>query len=69
MDHARLRPVERCVLRMSDAGLPDAEIGRRLKRSAEHVGRVRGARGRAEIVVAPRRRGATIRSGHSNAAS
>ena len=41
VDHARLRPVERCVLRMSNAGLPDAEIGRRLNRSAEHVGRVR----------------------------
>ena len=41
MDQARLRPVERCVLRMTDAGLPDAEIGRRLKRSAEYVGRVR----------------------------
>lgn len=33
---------------MSDAGLPDAEIGRRLKRSAEHVGRVR------ELAAVPR---------------
>lgn len=41
MDHARLRPIERCVLRMSSEGMPDAEIGRRLNRSAEHVGRVR----------------------------
>jgi hypothetical protein len=38
---AELRPVERCVLRMSEAGLPDIEIGRRLHRSADHVRRVR----------------------------
>jgi hypothetical protein len=38
---APLRPVEKCVLRMSDAGVPDAEIGRRLHRSADHVRRVR----------------------------
>ena len=38
---ALLRPVERCVLRMSEAGVPDSEIGRRLHRSADHVRRVR----------------------------
>jgi hypothetical protein len=36
-----LRPMERCVLRMTAAGVPDAEIGRRLHRSAEHIRRVR----------------------------
>jgi hypothetical protein len=38
---ARLRPVERCVLRMTRDGLPDDEIGRRLRRSPELVGRMR----------------------------
>jgi hypothetical protein len=33
---------------MTEAGMPDAEIGRRLKRTAEHVGRVR------ELTTVPR---------------
>lgn len=39
-DHS-LRPVERCVLRMAQEGVDDAEIGRRLRHSAEWVARVR----------------------------
>jgi DNA-binding CsgD family transcriptional regulator len=35
------RPVERCVLRMSEAGLDDAEIGARLGRSPGYPARVR----------------------------
>ena len=35
------RPVERCVLRMSAAGLDDAEIGARLHRSPTYPARVR----------------------------
>ena len=38
---ALLRPVERCVVRMSEAGVSDSEIGRRLHRSADHIRRVR----------------------------
>ena len=38
---ARLRPVERCVLRMTRDGLPDDEIGRRLHRSPDLVVRIR----------------------------
>jgi DNA-binding NarL/FixJ family response regulator len=43
VDHSLdvLRPVERCVLRMSAAGLDDEEIGARLHRSAAYVERVR----------------------------
>ncbi len=39
-DHG-LRPIERCVLRMAEEGVDDAEIGRRLRHSAEWVARVR----------------------------
>jgi hypothetical protein len=38
---ALLRPIERCVVRMTEAGVSDSEIGRRLHRSADHVRRVR----------------------------
>lgn len=51
----RLRPVERCVLRMSEEGLPDAEIGRRLGRSPEHVRRVRALTAVPRSGAAPRR--------------
>lgn len=40
-DVDRLRPLERCVLRLSADGVPDAEIGRRLRRSPDFVRRVR----------------------------
>ncbi len=36
-----LRPVERRVLRMREAGLPDEEVARRFRRSPEWVARVR----------------------------
>lgn len=36
-----LRPVERRVLRMSEQGLDDAEIGRRFRHSADWTARVR----------------------------
>jgi hypothetical protein len=39
---AALRPIERCILALGDRGFADAEIGRRLHRSAGYVGRVRG---------------------------
>jgi DNA-binding CsgD family transcriptional regulator len=35
-----LRPIERRVLAMREAGMSDEEIGRRLKRSPEHVARI-----------------------------
>jgi hypothetical protein len=38
---ARLRPVERRVLRWVDAGAPEAEIARRFRRSTQWVARVR----------------------------
>ena len=41
MHDTSLRPVERRVLRMSDQGLDDAEIGRRFRRSADWTARVR----------------------------
>ncbi len=42
MVHDRsLRPVERVILRLSDEGVDDVEIGRRFRRSPEWVGRVR----------------------------
>ncbi|MDQ4068593.1 MAG: hypothetical protein M3203_03830 [Actinomycetota bacterium] len=41
MHDQRLRPVERRVLRLSDDGLDDAEIGRRFRHSPEWVARVR----------------------------
>ena len=40
-DRAQLRPVERCVLSLGDRGFADAEIGRRLNRSAGYADRVR----------------------------
>ena len=39
-DHS-LRPLERCVLRLAEQGLDDAEIGRRFRRSPEWADRVR----------------------------
>lgn len=36
----QLRPIERRVLAMREEGLTDEEIGRRLKRSADHVARI-----------------------------
>jgi DNA-binding CsgD family transcriptional regulator len=35
-----LRPLERCVLSMRDDGLSNEEIGVRIKRSTEQVGRI-----------------------------
>lgn len=35
-----LRPIERRVLAMRDAGLSNEEIGRRIRRSPEHVARI-----------------------------
>jgi hypothetical protein len=40
-DRARLRPIERCILALGERGMPDEEIGRRLRRSAGYVSRVR----------------------------
>ena len=40
-----LRPVERRVLRMSEQGLDDAEIGRRFRHSPEWAARVRALSG------------------------
>lgn len=40
-----LRPVERRVLRMSEQGLDDAEIGRRFRHSEEWTARVRALAG------------------------
>jgi hypothetical protein len=37
----RLRPIERCIVRLSAQGLSDEEIGARLHRSAAFVGRVK----------------------------
>ena len=62
LDTARLRPVERCVLRMSAAGLADAEIGRRLGRSPHTVGRIRS------LAAVPRPdspRGGAVWGGHA----
>ena len=39
-DHRTLRPLERCVLRLVDDGVDDAEIGRRFRRRPEFVRRV-----------------------------
>ena len=39
-DHQTLRPLERCVLRLVDDGVDDAEIGRRFRRRPEFVRRV-----------------------------
>lgn len=36
-----MRPLERRVLRLSERGLDDAEIGRRFRRSPDWAGRVR----------------------------
>jgi DNA-binding CsgD family transcriptional regulator len=41
----RLRPVERRVLRMTEQGLDDAEIGRRFRHSPEWTARVRSLSG------------------------
>jgi DNA-binding CsgD family transcriptional regulator len=39
---ADLRPLERTVIKLQNAGLGRAEIGRRLKRSADHIERIAG---------------------------
>ena len=39
-DHRTLRPLERCVLRLVDDGIDEAEIGRRFRRRPEFVKRV-----------------------------
>ena len=41
-DRDGLRAVERRVLRMRNAGMDHAEIGRRFKRSAAHMRRIEG---------------------------
>lgn len=41
MHDTSLRPVERRVLRMSEQGLDDTEIGRRFRHSADWAARVR----------------------------
>jgi len=40
-DTSRLRPIERCVLRLDARGMSDDEIGRRIHRSPDFVRRVR----------------------------
>jgi hypothetical protein len=39
-DPRSLRPLERCVLRLVDNGVDEAEVARRLRRRPEFVGRV-----------------------------
>lgn len=61
----QLRPLERRVLRLSAAGVPDDELGRRFVRSPEHIQRVRdlaqlpgrtGPRPRGDILTPLERR-------------
>jgi len=53
-----MRPLERRVLDMRQAGLDDAEIGRRFRRSPEHIGRI------AEMAELPGRSGtSSVRGG------
>jgi hypothetical protein len=40
MEREQLRPFERTVLRLSDGGMPTAEIAWRFRRSPGHIGRV-----------------------------
>jgi transcriptional regulator len=69
-----LRPIERRVLAMRDAGIEPAEIGRRLRRSAAHVERMmlwaeipRPARARDSGLRAIERRVLALREqGHSH---
>ena len=42
VDRESLRPMERCVLRLADEGLDEAEIARRFHRSPEFVERMVG---------------------------
>lgn len=41
VERARLRPLERRILALTDEGVPDSEIARRFRRSEDFVVRVR----------------------------
>lgn len=65
MPDQQLRPLERRVLRLSEAGLDDDELGRRFLRSPEHIERVRylarlpgrtGSRPRGDVLTPVERR-------------
>lgn len=65
MPDQQLRPLERRVLRLSEAGVADDELSRRFMRSPEHIQRVRilaqlpgrtGPRPRGDILTPMERR-------------